>query len=155
MRRYSEPVWKIRRILREQEKEAAELADLEKRVFPDAWTSKGIMETLCQDNAMALGIWKDGIFAGYVILYYVLDEGEIARIATDPSCRRQGAAGRLFERLEEICREKGIGRLLLEVRRSNQAAAAFYRKWGFAEDGIRKDYYASPREDAVLMSKWL
>lgn len=148
-------MWKIRRILSDQEKETAELAALEKRVFPDPWTSRGIMETLCQDNAMAFGIWKDGILAGYVIFYYVLDEGEIARIAVDPSCRRQGAAGRLCERLEEICREKGIRRLLLEVRRSNEAAAAFYQKWGFTEDGIRKDYYESPREDAVLMSKWL
>ena len=89
-------MWMIRKIRKEQERDLAALAALEKSIFPDAWTSKGITETLRQDHTMALGIWKEGFFAGYVILYYVLDEGEIARIAVDPSCRRQGAAGRLF-----------------------------------------------------------
>lgn len=35
---------------------------------------------------------------GYVIFYYVLDEGEIARIATSPQHRRQGVAVRLLEK---------------------------------------------------------
>lgn len=148
-------MWMIRKISKEQERDIAALAALEKSIFPDAWTSKGITETLRQDHTMALGIWKEGFFAGYVILYYVLDEGEIARIAVDPSCRRQGAAGRLFCQLEEICKEKEIGRLLLEVRRSNKGAISFYQKRGFTEDGIRKGYYTSPCEDAVLMSKIL
>lgn len=145
--------WRICEILYGQEKEVADLAALEARIFSDAWTENGIRETLRQDHALGLGIWKGGSFAGYVILYYVPDEGEIARIGVDSAYRRQGAARRLFGQLSEICREKGIHRLMLEVRQGNRAAVSFYRKCGFTVDGIRKAYYTDPCEDAVLMSR--
>lgn len=145
--------WRICEIQYGQEKEISDLAALEGRIFSDAWTENGIRETLRQNHTLALGIWKGESFAGYVILYYVLDEGEIARIAVDSAYRRQGAARALFGQLAVICKEKGIGRLMLEVRQGNQAAVSFYRKCGFTVDGIRKAYYTEPCEDAVLMSK--
>ncbi|MCZ6831549.1 MAG: hypothetical protein O7F73_18545, partial [Gammaproteobacteria bacterium] len=45
-------------------------------------------------------------------------------------------------------------RCLLEVRCSNGGAIALYRKHGFTEDGVRKNYYPTDggREDALLMS---
>lgn len=145
--------WRICEIRYGQEKETAALAALESRIFPDAWTENGIRGTLRQNHTSVLGIWKGESFAGYVILYFASDEGEIARIAVEPAYRRQGAARRLFGRTLEICREKGIVRLMLEVRQGNQAAVSFYRKCGFSADGIRKAYYTNPCEDAVLMSK--
>lgn len=145
--------WRICEILYGQEKEVADLAALESRIFSDAWTENGIRETLRQDHTLALGIWKGGFFAGYVILYYVPDEGEIARIGVDSAYRRQGAARSLFGQLLEICKEKGIHRLMLEVRQGNRAAVSFYRKCGFTVDGIRKAYYTDPCEDALLMSR--
>ena len=42
---------------------------------------------------------------GYVIFYYVLDEGEIARIATSPQHRRQGVAVRLLEKMSRILQD--------------------------------------------------
>lgn len=44
---------------------------------------------------------------------------------------------------------------MLEVRESNQDAISFYKEKGFTEDGLRKDYYTDPAEDAVLMSREL
>jgi ribosomal-protein-alanine N-acetyltransferase len=43
--------------------------------------------------------------------------------------------------------------MYLEVRPSNAAARALYRAEGFAEVGLRRDYYpaAGGREDAVIM----
>ena len=41
--------------------------------------------------------------------------------------------------------------LSLEVRVSNHAAAALYRKFGFREVGVRPRYYANDGEDALLM----
>ena len=43
----------------------------------------------------------------------------------------------------------------LEVRKSNQPAIGLYEKLGFTRDGLRKNYYENPIEDAVLMSKRL
>lgn len=89
---------------------------------------------------------------GYVIFYYVLDEGEIARIATSPQHRRQGVAVRLLEKMRAFSCEQNITRWLLDVRISNETAIHFYKATGFAEDGVRKNFYANPPEDAILMS---
>ena len=145
--------WRICEVQSGWANEIADVAALERHIFSDAWTENGIRETLYQENGIVLSIWKGEFLAGYVILYYVLDEGEIARIAVDSAYRRQGAARALFGQLAVICKEKGIGRLMLEVRQGNQAAVSFYRKCGFTVDGIRKAYYTEPCEDAVLMSK--
>lgn len=147
--------WRICEVQSGWANEIADVAALERHIFSDAWTENGIRETLYQENGIVLSIWKGEFLAGYVILYYVLDEGEIARIAIDSARRRQGAAGRLLERLLKICEEKGIRRLMLEVRTSNEAAISFYKKSGFTEDGVRKGYYTNPCEDAILMSKLL
>ena len=49
--------------------------------------------------------------------------------------------------------KRGIRTIHLEVRESNHSAIALYRKMGFSEDGIRRDYYESPVENALLMSR--
>lgn len=142
----------VREVRKEQEADIADIAALERRIFPDPWTEKGIGETLSQRGTVVLGIWKGSAMAGYVILYSVPDEGEIARIAVEPSFRRQGAAGCLLKELAKLCAERGIARLMLEVREGNAAAVSFYKKNGFTEDGRRKGYYSNPCEDAILMS---
>ncbi len=65
---------------------------------------------------------------GYFLCYYVLDECEIARIAVAESERRRGIGQMLFEFMEQICHEKQLKRMLLDVRKSNQTAIAFYEK---------------------------
>lgn len=135
------------------ENDAIAVADLEKKIFPDSWTATGVKETLAQNNTLILGAWEDERLIGYVIVYFVPDEGEIARIAVEEQRRRQGVAGHLMLGLEDFCEEHKIARLKLEVRESNETAIAFYKDHGFTEDGIRKGYYADPKEDAVLMSR--
>ena len=128
------------------------VASLEAEIFPDPWSVKSIKETCENQNACVLGAYKKGKLIGYVIFYYVLDEGEIARIAVSPLYRRQGVAEQIFAGLLAFCAEKNIERILLDVRISNEPAIAFYRKAGFADDGIRKNFYENPKEHALLMS---
>lgn len=131
------------------------VAMIEAEVFSDAWTSKSILETMQQKQAFILVAEKENQIWGYCIVYYVLDEGEIARIAVNPVCRRQGVGRNILEAVREACLEKGVTRLLLDVRESNQTAREFYTDFGFQEDGIRKNFYEMPKEHAVLMSKCL
>ena len=144
---------KINGIRKAELSDLPEIAALESEIFSDAWSLKSLEQTWNQKNAEIFVAKTEGKIAGYLIFYYVLDEGEIARIATDPSLRRQGAAGRMFGELVSFCEERQITRILLEVRESNESARGFYEKCGFAEDGIRKNYYENPKENAILMSK--
>jgi ribosomal-protein-alanine N-acetyltransferase len=37
------------------------------------------------------------------------------------------------------------------VRESNEAARALYEGLGFKVEGVRRDYYQAPREDALIL----
>lgn len=129
------------------------IAALELETFSDAWTWRGILDTFHQKQAFVTVAEKDGQIAGYCIMYFALEEAEIVRIAVGPAFRRQGVGRSLLDKVEQICQEKGFAHLLLDVRESNASARAFYRDYGFGIDGIRKNFYDSPKESAVLMSK--
>lgn len=135
------------------EQDVIPVAELEKKVFSDAWTSTGIYETFCQDQAFVTVAENDGKIVGYCIIYYVMDEAEIARIAVDEKVRRQGVGRGLLDFVCECCKVKHVQRLLLDVRESNESARRFYEQYGFAVDGIRKNFYDQPKENAVLMSR--
>ena len=139
----------IRRI---SENDIKTVAALEAQIFPDPWSVKSIQDTYGNKSALILGAYQDDVLIGYVIFYYVLDEGEIARIAVAPANRRQGVAEQIYAGLLDFCAQNNIERILLDVRVSNEPAIAFYRKSGFSDDGIRKNFYDNPKEHALLMS---
>lgn len=138
-----------------EETDIEAVALLENQAFSDAWTAKGIRETFEQSQTFIVVAEENERVIGYCIVYYVLDEGEIARIAVDSSCRRQGVGSKILGYVTLQCKEKGITRLLLDVRESNMTARAFYEEQGFVVDGVRKNFYTQPSEHAVLMSKIL
>ncbi len=139
----------IRKMRRE---DAADVAELERKIFTDAWSEGAILETLEQKQTMILLAYEDKKLIGYLILYYVLEDGEIARIAVDDAYRRQGVASKMLWELECLCEDNGVNKLLLDVRESNVCACRFYEKQGFVRDGVRKNYYSDPAEDGILMS---
>ena len=50
---------------------------------------------------------------------------------------------------------QGAQDVFLEVRAQNSAAQALYRSLGFVQTGLRRNFYATPADDAVLMQKTL
>lgn len=132
--------------------EAAGVAELEYQSFSDAWSEKSILETLDHPQTICLSAHKAGKLVGYVLAYIAADEAEIARIAVYEEARKKGVGQALLEELMALCREKNIGKILLDVRKSNVIARSFYEKNDFKEDGIRQNFYKNPTEDAVLMS---
>ncbi|MBI3483860.1 MAG: GNAT family N-acetyltransferase [Acidobacteria bacterium] len=66
--------------------------------------------------------------------------------------RRTGIASRLLDGALAAARSFGGQRAFLEVRASNAGAIAFYERHGFRPAGRRKHYYASPVEDALVLS---
>jgi ribosomal-protein-alanine N-acetyltransferase len=79
-------------------------------------------------------------------------EWEIENIVVDPALRKQGIAQALIRELGTRAKERGGIRIHLEVRESNEAAIALYRKVGFIETARRRGYYRNPEEDALLFT---
>ena len=130
-----------------------QVAALEKICFPaDPWSEALFRDALeCPGAALLAAEKEDGAVLGYAVLSAVLDEGNLDNIAVAPSCRRQGVADALLSALTDFGRTN-LSVLFLEVRASNLPAIALYEKHGFIPMGRRKNYYESPREDALLMT---
>ena len=56
-----------------------------------------------------------------------------------------------FEKLYEEGALLETHEFFLEVRESNEAAIELYSRQGFVKEGIRKNFYERPVENAVIM----
>lgn len=88
---------------------------------------------------------------GFCACWIVAGEVHINSLAIAPACRRQGHARRLLREVFRSATQEGAEAATLEVRRSNTAAVALYSSLGFAVEGVRRDYYEQPREDALIL----
>jgi len=89
---------------------------------------------------------------GMIVLWVIVDEAHIGSLAVHPDYRRQGIAQALLVRSLQAAAWRGATQATLEVRRSNLAAQALYRRFGFEVVGIRPRYYRDNQEDALLMT---
>ena len=103
-------------------------------------------------NHYFCAVGADGDLLGYGGISLVADEAEIITVAVSPVYRRRGIARALMEHMLRLAADAGAA-VYLEVRASNIPARELYRVLGFAETGMRKNYYSAPREDAVLMMR--
>jgi [ribosomal protein S18]-alanine N-acetyltransferase len=87
---------------------------------------------------------------GFLIARRIDTEWELENIVVAETARRSGAGSQLLHDLVATARAKNGDAIFLEVRESNHAARSFYQRAGFCEAGLRKGYYAGPREDAVV-----
>jgi ribosomal-protein-alanine N-acetyltransferase len=95
---------------------------------------------------------RQELIVGCIGVWMMPDEAHIVTIATRESHRRQGIGEMRLQEAIELAREKAQSLVTLEVRVSNLAAIALYRKYGFEEVGLRPRYYSDNREDAYILT---
>ena len=131
----------------------AQVASLEAICFRDPWSEKSVASELTNPLSLWLVALDGERVAGYVGSQSVMGESDMMNVAVHPDYRRQGIAEMLCTSLIEALKEKGNHSLTLEVRASNEPAKKLYEKLGFAQVGLRKNYYRNPREDACILRK--
>jgi ribosomal-protein-alanine N-acetyltransferase len=89
---------------------------------------------------------------GYTVYWLAADEMHILNLASAPEWRRQGVAKELVLAALKRAYLKGATRAFLEVRVSNAVAQKLYSNLGFTGTSVRRQYYDSPVEDAVMMT---
>jgi ribosomal-protein-alanine acetyltransferase len=93
---------------------------------------------------------SDAELVGYLVTWHVADEVHVLDVATKATARRRGVARALLSELVAFARTMPVRHLLLEVRRSNDAAIHLYRSFGFYATNVRRRYY-DDGEDAIEM----
>jgi ribosomal-protein-alanine N-acetyltransferase len=145
-----------------RESDLDEILPLEQASFTEPWTRKMFLGEL-QGNAFSTNLvaraghagfgpgLPGGALVGYVMFWVVFEELHLMNLAVRPEARRRGIGTELIRQALAVGADRGVRTALLEVRASNAAARAFYRKLGFVERNVRRGYYNHPREDAVIM----
>ncbi len=147
-----EPVGRTRADVRPMR--PADLADvmpIERRSFTAPWEESTFRGLMRRPSAALLVAEVEGEVAGYSVMWFAADEGELGNLAVVPELRSQGLGLRLLRESISIASGRGIRSLYLEVRGTNAGARALYESVGFSVVGVRKDYYTEPVEDAIVM----
>lgn len=136
-----------------READLPQVAEIEKQNFSIPWSLESFRESMMLEHTIYLVAEEKEIVTGYCGMYRVFNEGEIVNVAVDSKYRRRGVAKELLEQLLKESEALNVDNFFLEVRESNEAAINLYKKLGFTEAGIRRDFYEKPRENAIFMWK--
>lgn len=129
-----------------------QVVEIENRLFSDPWTKEGFYFSYQRKYNVFCHRRKRKILA-YCSMQTVLDEGDILNVAVSPDRQREGIGYFLVDSMLKMAEMIGIHIVHLEVREGNGTARRLYERLGFKEDGLRKNYYTDPTENAVLMTK--
>lgn len=92
-----------------------------------------------------------GEIIGYGGLLAVGRDGDVQTIALKPEARGRGHGRRIMNSLLDAGAQRGVREVFLEVRADNPVAQGMYASMGFAEIGVRPNYYQPGNVDAIVM----
>lgn len=130
--------------------QTSDLDHLDISKFDDFWNIDILKDELKSQNSEFVCAKIGNKVVGFAGIKIVLDTADIMNIAVKEDYRRQGIATLLLNNILDICNEKNIKTINLEVNEENFSAIQLYQKFGFKENGRRKKYYNN-KFDAILM----
>ena len=128
---------------------------IEAAAYASPWSRGNFIDSLAAGYPAQLLRGVRGELLGYFVAMGGVDEMHLLNITVAPAVQGCGHARTLFDALIALCHAQRARELWLEVRAGNARARAVYAHLGFAQVGLRKDYYPAPfgrREDAIVMS---
>lgn len=134
------------------EQDIPSVVGIEEEAFATPWTEE-IFEHEMNGNAYAhyiVAVENEEVI-GHCGMWVVLDECHITNVAVRKRLRGHGIGEKLMSEAIKLCKEMNVKLMTLEVRVSNHTAQSLYRKLGFQDGGIRKNYYTDDRENALVM----
>lgn len=128
---------------------------IETECFSHPWSKHSLEEELNNETSLFLVAKEENEVIGYIGMSIVIDEGYIFNVAVRENHRNKGVATALINELVTYGKKNNFSFITLEVRESNLPAISLYSKFGFIKAGERKNYYSNPKENAILMTKYL
>jgi [ribosomal protein S18]-alanine N-acetyltransferase len=129
-----------------------EVLTIEKASFTLPWSREAFYNELVHNHyAKYIVMEHNNHIIGYCGMWVVIDEAHITNVAVLPEYRGKKLGEALMRNVMETAKQLGATTMTLEVRVSNHVAQSLYRKLGFLNGGIRKQYYPDNQEDALVM----
>ena len=138
------------RFLKEEDAPAA--AYIEQNCFSQPWSEEIYRSTLALPFALyAAAENEEGRLIGICGVRMIAGEGDISNVALLPQYRGRRISEKMLEFLLKEAEKRGTEAFTLEVRAGNAPALALYKHFGFKTEGIRKNFYEKPVEDALIL----
>jgi len=135
------------------ERDLDEVVAIENTIYSHPWTRGNFSDSL--HARYECRTWRlGGQLVGYFVLMVAAGEAHLLNLSVRASEQRSGHGSALLREAAAIARRLGARSLFLEVRPSNHAAQALYRRFGFRNVAVRRAYYPahSGREDALVLT---
>jgi ribosomal-protein-alanine N-acetyltransferase len=131
-------------------------SDIERRSYDFPW-SHGVFRDCMLAGYNCIVIERVDLVVGYAILSIAAGEAHILNLCVDPNYRHLRYGERLLDEVLLRARRADVKQIFLEVRPSNTAALALYKKKDFHQVTQRPAYYQAKdgREDAAVLCKVL
>jgi ribosomal-protein-alanine N-acetyltransferase len=146
-------------LVRLEDRDVGVVAAIDALVFPQSQPTgdarlptpeERLRDELARPWSRAWVVRESERVVAYCLSWHVVDELHILQVASAPDERRRGFGRALVNEALAYAAAERVRLVLLEVRRSNEAAIALYRRVGFAAVHVRRAYYTDG-EDAVEM----
>ena len=125
------------------------IIDIEVATYTQPWTRGIFTDELAAESRTYVVAEHEGQILGYGGLMQVDEDAHVTTLVSVAAAPVKAVGTRLMLALIASGLGAGARQLTLEVRASNRRAQDFYRKFGLAPVGVRKNYYLD--EDALIM----
>jgi [ribosomal protein S18]-alanine N-acetyltransferase len=135
-----------------REEDIDQVLEVEHASFTTPWSREAFYNEIHNNKfAVYIVLEEEDQIIGYCGTWVVIDEAHVTNVAIMPGYRGKKLGEALMTKLMSVARELGARSMTLEVRVTNHVAQSLYRKLGFQNGGIRKNYYSDNQEDALVM----
>lgn len=131
-----------------ESKYAEECAKIESELLGETSKEK-ILATLESDVLHYYVLVSGQKVLGFFECQIISPEAELYDIAIKKDYQGKGYSKILMEYFIDLCKNQNCDTIYLEVNSINNKAINLYKKYGFSEYSIRKNYYG--KNDAILM----
>lgn len=129
-----------------------QILEVEHASFTTPWSREAFYNEIHNNKfAVYIVLEEDKKIIGYCGAWVVIDETHVTNLAMLPEYRGRKLGEALLKKMMSVAKEMGAKSMTLEVRVTNDVAQSLYRKLGFQNGGIRKNYYSDNQENALVM----
>jgi ribosomal-protein-alanine N-acetyltransferase len=125
---------------------------IENWIYPYPWTRGNFVDSLTAGHHCWVADLR-GTIMGYSVAAIAAGDAHLLNLSIAAEWQRRGLGAELLAFIAKLAGDYAAERIFLEVRPSNAAALALYRRAGFSEIGVRRGYYPAQRgrEDALVL----
>ncbi len=121
------------------------IKDILETQFDDFWNYKILEEELNSSNSYYIVAKSENELeneiVGFAGIKVIIDQADIMNIVTKKTYRNQGIGTILLKNLILLSKNLQVSSISLEVNEENKTAFYLYKKLGFQQTGLRKNYY--------------